>query len=600
MVRLAAILIGIAALALGAGTSSALCADGLLYGDNIHRIQLIKDFQSVEQDISFAVPGARGVVTPMPSIQVVTLTLSTDSGVQFEFRYSPLAVESRPFSLDHFDPEARTAFSDAARGLRALSSLMQSDRGFAPYAGLFRAAAERRGVLNAIRDRNLLTIARYNENEMKGADVITVVELGSRGIRLREAPGGADEFVVGFAGFAGKEVEVRVQRRAMGNLALVSAPGLPPNLSCEDVVAELGAFLDELLPVVTVASYNNYKAEQVRADLARVGSDIKGVKFVRPAEGGVSPAVAAGLGASAEVVFAPGYSARLRRENVHRKIYYYRTGKVCGFITQDIFPSYSRVTITGSRKYFDPNPLDSETIPLPDFIWSTAYPRGVNQPEVPPMPPHMGDLALTDRDLFFYREATGLFTEALAEDSFRDSVSGDLILALRKFTHLSGEFRSEEAVRPLLTLSYHEIQGLTEMGVLTYQDMDYTYQLSLPPRTGFVSFAFAYEPAVVPEIYRFYLAPAGNEVQLVASYPVQLPIGRAARTFNRSASALVRLRDLTCYLARYEPMLRDVSPLINEIWGYRELVGPKMFIRPSRSEMYTDWMTADTMVDGPE
>jgi hypothetical protein len=598
MARLAALLIGIAMLTLVLPAQPAGCAEDLLYGGGIHRIQLIKDFQSVEQDISFTVPGAHGVVTPMPSIQVVTMSLVTDSGIEFEFRYSPFSAEAKPFSLDHFEADTRLAYGDASRGLNALASFMLGESELAPYAGLFQAASERRGVLNATRDHSLLTISRYNASELKGADVITVGDLGERSIRLRETPGQPNEFTVAFAGFPGKEIDVRVISRAMGNLAFVSSPMLPPNLSREDIVVELGVFLDELLPVVTVAAHNNYKIEQVRAALARVGSEVKAVKFVRPAEAAAPAAPVAPSHYDVVAEFASGYSAQLRRENVERKVYHYRTGKVCGFITQDIFPSYARVTITGNRRYFDPNPLDSETLPLPDFIWSTSYPHGVNQPEVPPMPLHLGDLALTDRDLFFYREATGLFGEALADDGFRDAISGDLLLALRKFTHLSGEFRSEEAVRPLLSLSYHEVQGLTEMGLLTYQDMDYTYQLGIPPRPGFVSFAFAYEPALAPEVYRFYLAPAGNGVQLVASYPVQMPIGRAARTFNRSASSLVRLRDLTTYMARHDPMLAQVPPLINEIWGDRELIGPKMFIRPSHSGMYTDWLTADTLVDG--
>ena len=115
-----------------------------------------------------------------------------------------------------------------------------------------------------------------------------------------------------------------------------------------------------------------------------------------------------------------------------------------------------------------------------------------------------------------------------------------------------------------------------------------------------LSFSFSFEEALSPEIYRFFVVPTGNKAQLVVSYPVDIPLGRASRRFNRSSSALVRLRDLTTYLARHESVLSGVPPIINEIWRQRELIGPKMFIRPSRTGMYTDWLTADVLGSGAE
>jgi hypothetical protein len=114
----------------------------------------------------------------------------------------------------------------------------------------------------------------------------------------------------------------------------------------------------------------------------------------------------------------------------------------------------------------------------------------------------------------------------------------------------------------------------------------------VPPRNGFVSFAFSFEQALAPEIWRFYLAPAGEYTQLVMSYPVQVPLGQAERRFNRSASALASLYRLSKYMARYDSILAEVPPIIEEIWAEREKVGPKMFIRQGTMDTYTDWLSA--------
>jgi len=575
----------------------------VVYGGNVDRIELIKDSVSLEREIGFAVPGASGVITPLPSLRVVNVKVESNTGYTFELRYSPSATGNRTFDLSSLDQQAQDAYVDLAYGAGVLAKLMADDPAFAPFTDLFRVIADRRSPITARRDHNLLTIARYEENEREHACRITDVDIGNRHLSLRQNPLKPDEFEITWDVFPGSTAKVRFVNQPMGVVAHVESPGLPVDMDGEYLLSGLAVHINQLLPVLSVASYNNEKVAAIHDDLACYGALVRAVSFIQP-ETSTEP--------NSEIYEpesdytsllepAPGYTVYLREEKVRRRIYYFRTIKANGFITEDAYPNYTHTVITAMREIFDPNPADTDKLPLPDFIWETTYPRMVNEPHWSPYCRLCGsEMDLTDRDLFYYRETSGLFDRALEDQAFRDSIPGDMIRCLRKFNAMSGQFRTEETVTPLISLTYREVQGLANVSVLKYQDASYLYQLTMPPKKNYVSFSFSFEDALAPEIYRFFVVPAGNKTQLVVSYPVDLPIGRATRRFNRSTSALVRLRDLTTYMARHETVLGDVPPIINEIWRQRELIGPKMFIRPSHSGMYTDWLTADVLGWGAE
>ncbi|MCD6283264.1 hypothetical protein J7J84_06665 [bacterium] len=575
----------------------------VLFGGNVDRIELVKDVSSLEREIGFAVPGASGIVTPLPSLQVVNVKITGNTGYNFELRYSPAATGTRTFDLGSLDQPARDAYMDIAHGAGVLANLMADAPDFAPFSDLFRAIAEHRSPVTARRDRNLLTISRYEEDEREHACQITDVDLGERNLSLKQNPLKPEEFEITWDVLPGRAARARVVDQPMGVVAYVESPGLPSDMDAESLLSGLATYINQLLPVLTVASYNNEKVAAIHDDFAYCGALVRAISFVQRGTSDMPEHRLYEPESNYTSVLepAPGYTAYLREEKVTRRIYYFRTIKVNGFITEDSYPNYTHTVITATRELFDPNPADTDKLPMPDFIWETTYPRLVNEP-------HWsdycrlcgGEMDLTDRDLFYYRETAGLFDRALDDQAFRDSIPGDMIRCLRKFNAMSGQFRTEETVTPLISLSYSEVQGLANVSVLKYRDASYIYQLTMPPKRNYVSFSFSFEEALAPEIYRFFVVPTGDKAQLVISYPVDLPLGRATRRFNRSASALVRLRDLTTYLARHESVLSGVPPIINEIWRQRELIGPKMFIRPSRTGMYTDWLTADVLGSGAE
>jgi len=575
----------------------------VLFGANVDRIELVKDVNSFERQIGFAVPGASGVVTPLPSLQVVNVKIASNTGYTFELRYSPAATGNRTFDLDSLDQPARDAYLDLARGAGVLANLMADDPSFAPFTDLFRVIAEHRSPVTARRDRNLLTVARYEEDEREHACRITDVDLGDRHLSLKQNPLKPEEFEVSWDVLPGSAARARIVEQPMGVVAFVESPGLPSGMDGDSLLSGLATYINQLLPVLTVASYNNEKVAAIHDDFACYGALIRAVSFVQPetSGGAESRLYEPESDYTSLLEPAPGYTVYLREEKLRRRIYYFRTIRANGLITEDSYPNYTHTVITAMRELFDPNPADTAKLPMPDFIWETTYPRLVNEPHWTPYCRLCGgEMDLTDRDLFYYRETAGLFDRALEDQVFRDSVPGDMIRCLRKFNAMSGQFRTEETVMPLISLTYREVQGLANVSVLKYQDASYLYQLTMPPKKNYVSFSFSFEEALSPEIYRFFVVPTGNKAQLVVSYPVDIPLGRASRRFNRSSSALVRLRDLTTYLARHESLLSGVPPIINEIWRQRELIGPKMFIRPSRTGMYTDWLTADAMGSGAE
>lgn len=575
----------------------------VLYGANVDRIELVKDAVSLEREIGFAVPGASGVVTPLPSLQVVNVKITSNAGYTFELRYSPSATDSRTFDLSSLAPQARDAYVDLAHGAGVLANLMAGDPAFAPFTDLFRVIAEHRSPITARRDHNLLTIARYEEDEREHACRITDVDVGDRHLSVRQDPLTLEEFEITWDVLPGSAAKVRIVNQPMGVVAYVDSPGLPAGIDEDKLVSGLATYINQLLPVLTVASYNNEKVTAIHDDLACYGSLVRAVSFIQPEipDESDNRLYEPESDYTSFLEPAPGYTVYLREEKVRRRIYYFRTIRANGFITEDAYPNYTHTVITAMRKIFDPNPVDTDKLPMPDFIWETTYPRMVNEPHYSSCCRLCGgEMDLTDRDLFYYRETAGLFDRALENQDFRDSISGDMIRYMRKFNAMSGQFRTEETVTPLISLTYREVQGLANVSVLKYQDASYLYQLTMPPKRNYVSFSFSFEEALAPEIYRFFMVPTGDKTQLVVSYPVDLPLGRATRRFNRSTSALVRLRDITTYMARHEAVLSGVPPIINEIWRQRELVGPKMFIRPSHSGMYTDWLTADVLGSGAE
>jgi len=573
----------------------------VLYGENVERIELIKDVSSLEREISFSVPGASGVVTPLPSLQVINVTITSSSGYVFEVRYSASSARAKPFDLGSLEQAARNAYMDIAHGAGILANFAAEDPDFAPYTDLFLAIKERRGSITARLERDLLAVAQYEEHERGHACTVTDIDLGERHFSLRQSPLTPDEFVITWDALPGNAASVRFAEQPMGVVAFVDAPGLPASMSSETLINDLATYMNGLLPVLTVVSHNNEKIAAIHDEIARYGFLVRAASFIRTETPTAAecPAYEPESDYTALLEPAPGYTAHLREENVRRRIYYFRTIRANGLIAEDSYPNYTHTVITAMRELFDPNPADTDKLPMPDFIWETTYPRMVNEPHWSPFCRLCkGELDLTDRDLFYYREAAGLFDRALDNQDFRDSIPGDMIRCLRKFNAMSGQFRTEETVTPLVSLTYREVQGLANVNILRYQDASYLYQLAIPPNENYLSFAFSFEEALAPEIYRFFLVPTGDKAQLVVSYPVDLPLGRASRRFNRSVSALVRLRDLTTYLARHEPVLSGVPPIINEIWRQRELIGPKMFIRPSHTGMYTDWLTADVLGSG--
>jgi hypothetical protein len=566
-----------------------------IYGEGVERIQLLKDVASTERTLGFAVPGASGTITSLPELQVVSVALTATNGWAFDFRYSPASSVQEPFDLSQLSDEARETYLSIARGTGTLAELLASNRDFAPFTELFQAIADARGIITARRDRTFLSIAQYKETERRDAATITDIEIAGRQLHLRQSPLTPNEFDAVFNLPSGIMSEMKVLDLPTGILAYTSSPGLPPDQTSASLAEELAGFMEELLPIAIIASDNNYKTKAIHDELAAYAMKVRHISEFREFSGSnyghscyePEPEY------SAYDEPAPGYTVYIEDEAVRRLVYYYRTDKVNGFVLQDTFTNYSHIAVTGTREIFDPTPYKSQRIPMPDYTWEETYPHIVNQPFIcPGCAKRDGGIDLSSRDLFFFKDSANLFSEALDNDDFHNAVSGDLILGLRKYAAMSGEFSSEESSTPLVSLRYREIEGLSNVGVLTYRDDSYQYQLTLPPRRGYMNFAFSSEKALAPQIWRFYLAPAGEKVQLVMSYPVDVPLGQAERRFQRSASALAGLYRLSKYMSRYEPVLEDVTPIINEIWTERDNIGARMFIRPGTLGMYTDWLTA--------
>jgi len=590
------------------GAESALAQNQVLFGKQASRIELIKDQQWWEPEIHFRTPSFNGVIRPVPMLRLMNVRVNIADGEYFELRV-PMVAAAQVSDDSRLSDTAKAEWVRAKKELLPLVRVIGELPDFAPYSRLFSAIAAGQGMLTYVRESDVFSVSRYRVEEAAGAAEIIDLALGGHSLLLT-LPSEADAFSVDFAVLPGNETHIAFLRKPMGIYAYVNTQGLPKSMDNSDVMKRLERLMEDALPALLIAARGNAKLRAVHDVLAEKLDAVRNARFVREGQAlpQAAPESAQPAIASAEPLV--GYAISLHRQFAHKLIYYYRTPRVNGFILLNRYPKESRLTITANRRYFNPDPMDVEALPIPDFTWELDYPRGVNEPSGAVCGHARGGCrhcactcdaartmdyqALPEGDLALYYEARRLFTDALDHDTFRESVPGELILALKRLQEGAGTFRPDEAFKPLFALNYREVQGANNFSRVTYQDPDYFYQLSMPPRRGFLSFTFGYGQELAPLTYRFFLAPSGERTQLVVTYPVMLPIGRARLRFKRASAHLDRLHDLAIYFAKQEPGLAQLPPLIADIMTKRELVGPKAFMRPLPGAPYIDWLDAES------
>jgi|GEM_PF-2428072 len=611
---IAAVLLAAFPVAAALVASGAFAQEQVIFGKGASRIEVMKDRLQWEPEIRFRTPSFSGVIEPIPTLGLMSIRVDVGRGEYFDLRV-PAQGTSEVAPRSELGDAAAELWARVKDELKPLARSVAGLPDFAPYARLFTMMSEGRGLLSYVRETDVFAVNRYRMEQAAGAPEVVELVLGGRSLRLVLPPEG-DSFTVEFAVLPGNDARIEFVARPMGVYARVGTRGLPDTISQADVLKQLERLMEDALPALLIASNGNAKLRAVHALLAARLDMVRNTRFIR---GGEPPASASaperesGTVASAQPL--PGYAVSLHRQPLHRLVYYYRTPRVNGLILLNRYPDGSNLVLTANHDYFNPDPADAEAVPIPDFTWELDYPRGVNEPRGAGCG-HAGCAcggcgggggcacgsvktidyqALPEGDLALYYEAVRLFESALADDGFREAVPGELIPALHRFQEGMGTFRPDEAFKPLFALSYHEVQGQGSFARITYQDPEYYYLLTMPPHRGYLSFSFSYGEELAPLIYRFFLAPAGERTQLVVTYPVALPLGRAGLRFKRASAHLERLHNLAIYFTKLEPGLAELPAHIADIMAKRELVGPKVFMRPLPGPPYTEWLDAETL-----
>lgn len=576
----------------------------VVFGKQATRIEVVKDRQWTGPELRFRTPSFSGQILPVPTLRLMSARIDVGKGEYFELRV-PMEGAAGIAPAGQLSDAAAEQWARVQEELKPLARRLARLPDFAPYSHLFSAVSEGRGVLNYVRESDVFSVNRYRIKQAAGSPEIIDLALGGHSLRFTLPPE-RDSFTVDFAVLPGNEAHIEFVPRPLGVYAYVSTRGLPESISDADVLKRLERLMEDALPALLIAASGNAKLRALHDLLAGKLDLVRRTRFVR--ERGVAPASVRKHTSTTVLSAQPlvGYAVSLHRQPVHRLIYYYRTPRINGLILLNHYPQESNLVLTANHRYFNPDPMDAESLPIPDFTWELSYPRRVNEPRAMGCG-HTGRgcatdctgkavdyQALPEGDLALYYEARRLFAQALDDDAFRERVPGELLLALNRFREGRGTFRPDEAFKPLLALHYREVQGRSSFSRVTYQDPDYYYQLAVPPHRGYLSFSFSYGQELAPLLYRFFLAPSGDRTQLVVTYPVMLPIGRAGLRFKRASAHLDRLHNLAIYFARQEPGLAELPPLIADIMTKRELVGPKAFMRPLPGAPYIDWLDAQS------
>ncbi len=577
------------------------------------RIDLVSEDNYLEVQVYVETPSFNIVISPIPTLNLLTASVTTPNGGTFELRISPDSAASIS-DLRVLPDDVRMTYQKVQDEVASLVGMLAGDESVEPFLGVLEAIRDGRGVLTFTRERKVLEVNRQRDFATLNADEVIEASLNGRTARLEPflPPGdrawlGKKGFSLSYINASGSSTRFLFPFRTLGEIAYVETE--EGRIGAEEtarVASEFSGFLKDLMPALLVASSANEKIEGVYKILSRkayVLDTTKEFRQVNKLDLGTKESSSKSNAILQETTasndkreVAPGYAIRVERTPRFKRIYYYRSDAVNGLIIVQRQPSVMKLAVTANKKHFDPYPLSSESIPFPDIYFKYLLPLDgvstVGKVEVADAL-RLSDMA--EEDVWLYKEARNVIEEALLGNLREVVFPPEVSSCLQVFVDKPGLPQGDENLRTLLSVSLRESYGAQSQLAFTYDDPEYHYQIVVQPRRSFPSYAFGHGQGISPPMYRFFLAESGRNVQLVIAYPERTPIGKGYFEFLSSSRNLSRLYELSLYFSKYEPDLKDVQAEIGRVWSARERVRPKVFMKPLPGPPYTDWLDVDSL-----
>jgi len=567
------------------------------------RLEIVKDAREDFTEIAFKTPSFYGLISPMPTLGLVSLRAYVNSDEYFEFRMAPGSFDE---SADDLGLPAEV--SEKLSLLKSeFGTVVNAVRGgelqeVAPFLSVFEALVNGRGILSYTSEKRIIEVNRFRQTASLRSPETVEVSLLGKWLRLElDEAGGRDSLYFsspsfGIVSFTMKRGEPRIAMK-------LAKTEENKSRSLEVIYSELESSLREIENALIICSSSNEKIERVHKLLVEKVANIEhgrklgSVNIVTNGQAGDPPRESALklVGSAPTGTDLQGYKFTVKRLSKLKRIYYFATSFVNGLILLDRWDGGGSLVVAATNKRFDPDPVSPEIIPTPEIYWKFTLPENrlvTKTTTFSGIPTEQSELPEEESHLLrTVREAFRLLLRSTDDDEI---LPPEVRVPLSLLVEGKAQSAPGETLKTLLSLRYRQVFGVVPQKIVTYQDPEYFYQLNLNRREDYVSYAFGYGDEMSPLLYRFFLAKSGDYAQLVASYPVQLSIGLANYQFLRSSRNLRRVKTLSTYFARYEPALTLASRIVDSIWARRELVKPKLFMRPLPGPPYTDWLDAET------
>lgn len=567
----------------------------IIFGSGTNRLELLSDTYKYGNGASFKTPSFIVSVSPIPTLRLiyVKIQLGENEELDIRLKVDQLSLEGKQTSQKQ---ELKELISRVSEELKPLVERLKENEELSAYGSVLQAVIDGKGILSYKKEEKIVEINRYPEFAFLGSDEI--IEVALKGGYLRFVlPRGSAGFSVTYRSERGESFSFEFPERGLGRRAYFLSSDKKALADVEGAVKSLESFLAEALPGILVASSVNPKIVPIHNILSEKFSILHSTKEFRlkPMDGpALEPSQADD--SAYEELGTGGYGYILSQKPVFKRIYYFRSKELNGFVFADRDAEHSSVVITINKLYFDPEPSEAEIIPIPQIYFKYLVKEGKAPGSLEVFPRERVPLSkLSSEDAFLYQRAREFFEGLMLDDDAKKRLPEEIRECLSEFIAGRGLPKGDENFKSLLSLSLRESRDDGgSLAMLNYQDDEYHYRISLLPRKDYAGYAFAYGQSLSPLLYRFFLARSGENIQLVGAYPVPLPIGRTNFRFLKSSAKLERLYRICTYFAKLEPRLDDARKLVAEIWGKREFVKPILFMQPLPSPPYIDWVDAQS------
>ncbi len=574
--------------------------DTFLFSAGSKRLELISDSSYYERTAILKTPSFDITISTIPALRMYTLRVYSGENDFLELRVFPDAGASNIGSLK-LPEKSRQLFSKLQDEISPLIDWANSIEDFAPYVPALLAVKESRGILTFNEEALLLEVNRYRQSAISKALEIIDVILNDSSAKFFISEDTQD-FSIQFT-FAKNGVWIfNFPKESVGDFAYILSLDDRGHLSVPEVSDALRKFLEKALPAVLVAASQNKKLEKVYRIISEKAFTIKSTKkFIAKEHTDLKeifPPLAETDFDDVTSVYHPlnGYEVRITETTEFKRIYYFHSDGVNGFLLVNRSPDKTTISITITNDYFIAEPTYAKVIPNPAMYLTYTVTKGEkgNTFEVTPkdrVPLHK----LSDENAFLYSRTRKFFEETMENETVKLLLGPEVVECLQHFIGGYGIPRGREKLETLISLSYRRKYGVSDQSILVYVDPEYHYQINLPGKKDYLSYAFSYGQNLSPEVYRFFLAPSEKSAQLVTAYPTRIPLGRTGFIFHRSVRDLSRAYGLSSYLVKYEPALRDFLRTIDKIRGAELIVSARIFMKPLPGPPYSDWLDADSL-----